>query len=114
VQARTAYQIVYCRRHHHGRYRHGPRHPFAVFGRGVEEPYFPEAEARVAQALQKANSIVVTHEHRRPHRRAVRSEHFSELAPKTVLTRAQLETLINEPQMPELRPTLRDGSRLAG
>jgi glyoxylase-like metal-dependent hydrolase (beta-lactamase superfamily II) len=111
VQARTAYQIVYA----DGTIMVDTGMDLAThrfFGRGVEEPYFPEAEARVAQALQKAKAIIVTHEHGDHIGGLIRSDHFSELAPKTVLTRAQLDTLINEPQMPELRPTPEMASRL--
>jgi glyoxylase-like metal-dependent hydrolase (beta-lactamase superfamily II) len=42
----------------------------------------------------------------------IRSTSFAELAPKTVLTRAQLQTLLNEPQIPELRPTPEMAARL--
>jgi len=111
VQARTAYQIVYA----DGTIMVDTGMDLAThrfFGRGVEEPYFPEAEPRVAQALQKAKAIIVTHEHGDHIGGLIRSDHFSELAPKTVLTRAQLDTLINEPQIPELRPTPEMASRL--
>lgn len=111
VQARTAYQIVYA----DGTIMVDTGMDLAThrfFGRGVEEPYFPEAEARVAQALRKAKAIIVTHEHGDHIGGLVRSEHFSELAAKTVVTRAQLDTLLNAPQMPELRPTAEMASRL--
>jgi glyoxylase-like metal-dependent hydrolase (beta-lactamase superfamily II) len=111
VQARTAYQVVYA----DGAIMVDTGMDLAThkfFGRGVEEPYFPEAEARVALALQKAKAIVVTHEHGDHIGGLVRSEHFAELAPKAVLTRAQLDTLINAPQMPELKPTPEMASRL--
>jgi glyoxylase-like metal-dependent hydrolase (beta-lactamase superfamily II) len=111
VQARTAYQIVYG----DGTIMVDTGMDLAThkfFGRGVEEPYFPEAEARVALALQKAKAIIVTHEHGDHISGLIKSPSFAELAPKTVLTRAQLETLINEPQMPELRPTPEMASRL--
>ncbi|MGA2996921.1 MBL fold metallo-hydrolase [Bradyrhizobium sp.] len=110
VQARTAYQIVYA----DGTIMVDTGMDLAThrfFGRGVEEPYFPEAEARVARALQKAKAIVVTHEHGDHIAGLIKSPSFNELAPKTVLTRAQLQTLINEPQMPELRPTPEMASR---
>ena len=62
IQARTAYQLVYP----DGTVMIDsgmdlPVHKF--FGRGVEEPYFPDQETKVAAALRKAKSIVVTHEH---------------------------------------------------
>jgi glyoxylase-like metal-dependent hydrolase (beta-lactamase superfamily II) len=104
VQARTAYQIVYA----DGTVMVDTGMDFAThrfFGRGVEEPYFPEQAARVARALRSARAIIVTHEHGDHVAGLVRSEYFNEIAPKSVLTRAQLETLLNEPQIPELRPT---------
>ena len=42
----------------------------------------------------------------------MRSPSFAELAPKTVLTRSQLQTLMSEPQIPELRPTPEMAARL--
>jgi glyoxylase-like metal-dependent hydrolase (beta-lactamase superfamily II) len=111
VQARTAYQIVYA----DGTIMVDTGMDLAThrfFGRGVEEPYFPEQEARVAQALQRAKAIIVTHEHGDHIGGLIRSEHFAELASKTVLTRAQLETLLNAPQMPEIRLTPEMAARL--
>jgi glyoxylase-like metal-dependent hydrolase (beta-lactamase superfamily II) len=111
VQARTAYQIVY------------PDGTLMVdtgmdlethqfFGRGVQEPYFQEDAARVAQALRSAKAIIVTHEHGDHVGGLMRSASFAELAPKTVLTRSQLQTLLTEPQIPELRPTPEMAARL--
>ena len=102
VQARTAYQIVYP----DGTVMVDTGMDFAThrfFGRGVAEPYVPEAAARVEQALRNAKAIIVTHEHGDHIAGLMRSASFAELAPKTVLTRAQVETLMNDPQMPELR-----------
>jgi glyoxylase-like metal-dependent hydrolase (beta-lactamase superfamily II) len=104
VQARTAYQIVYA----DGTIMVDTGMDLAThrfFGRDAEEPYFPEAEARVEEALQKATTIIVTHEHGDHIAGLIKSPSFAELAPKTVLTRAQLDTLIDAPQIPELRPT---------
>jgi glyoxylase-like metal-dependent hydrolase (beta-lactamase superfamily II) len=104
VQARTAYQIVFAG----GTVMVDTGMDLAThrfFGRGVEEPYFPEQEARVVKALQDAKAIIVTHEHGDHIAGLIRSASFNEWAPKTVLTRAQLDTLMNAPQMPELRPT---------
>jgi len=111
VQARTAYQIVY------------PDGTIMVdtgmdlmthrfFGRGVEEPYFPEQAARVAEGLRNAKAIIVTHEHGDHIAGLMRSRAFAELAPKTLLTRKQLQTLINEPQIPELKPTAEMAAKL--
>lgn len=111
VQARTAYQIVYA----DGTVMVDTGMDLAThrfFGRGVEEPYFPEAAARVAQALLRAKAIIVTHEHGDHVAGLVRSSSFAELAPKAVLTRQQLQTLVNEPQIPELRPTPEMAARL--
>jgi glyoxylase-like metal-dependent hydrolase (beta-lactamase superfamily II) len=104
VQARTAYQIVYA----DGVVMVDTGMDLAThrfFGRGVEEPFFPEQAARVAEALGRASAIIVTHEHGDHIGGLIHSSAFAELAPKTVLTRSQLETLLNAPQMPELRPT---------
>ena len=104
VQARTAYQIVYP----DGTVMVDTGMDLAThrfFGRGADEPYFPEAAARVAEALRNAKAIIATHEHGDHIAGLMRSAAFFELAPKTVLTRAQLQTLMSEPQLPELRPT---------
>jgi glyoxylase-like metal-dependent hydrolase (beta-lactamase superfamily II) len=104
VQARTAYQIVYA----DGTVMVDTGMDVAThrfFGRGADEPYFPENAARVEKALREAKAILVTHEHGDHIGGLIRSASFDELAPKTVLTRTQLDTLIEAPQMPELRPT---------
>jgi glyoxylase-like metal-dependent hydrolase (beta-lactamase superfamily II) len=111
VQARTAYQIVYP----DGTVMVDTGMDLAThqfFGRGVQEPYFPEQAARVAQALQSARAIIVTHEHGDHIAGLMRSASFAELAPKTVLTRVQLQTLMTRPQIPELRPTPEMAARL--
>jgi glyoxylase-like metal-dependent hydrolase (beta-lactamase superfamily II) len=111
VQARTAYQIVYG----DGTVMVDTGMDLAThqfFGRGVQEPYFPEQAERVARALRSARAIIVTHEHGDHVAGLMRSTSFAELAPKTVLTRPQLETLLNEPQIPELRPTPEMAARL--
>src|SRR5258708_35139244 len=104
IQARTAFQIVY---------RDGTVmvdsgmdlqvHKF--FGRGVEEPYFPEQAREVERALRAAKAIVMTHEHGDHVGGVMRSTFFAELAPKTVLTRTQVQTLLTEPQIAEHKTT---------
>src|SRR5258705_6433333 len=73
------------------------------FGRGVEEPYFPEQAHEVERALRSAKAIVMPHEHGDHVGGVIRSAFFADLAPKTVLTRTQVQTLLSEPQMPEIK-----------
>jgi glyoxylase-like metal-dependent hydrolase (beta-lactamase superfamily II) len=104
IQARTAFQVVYP----DGTVMVDSGMDFQVhkfFGRGQEEPYFPQAAAAVERALHSAKIIVVTHEHGDHVAGVIRTPFFAELAPKTVLTRTQVKTLIEDPQMPEIRLT---------
>jgi glyoxylase-like metal-dependent hydrolase (beta-lactamase superfamily II) len=102
VSARTAFQVVY------------PTGTVMIdtgmdqevhkfFGFGREEPYWPERNAAVQKALQQAKLIVVTHEHGDHVAGVIRGESRQELAAKTLLTREQLRTLINYPQMPDIK-----------
>ena len=62
VQARTAFQLVYA----DGTVMIDSgmdQQVHRFFGRGVEEPYFPEAAQQVERALSSARLIVTTHEH---------------------------------------------------
>jgi len=104
IQARTAFQVVYP----DGYVMIDSGMDIQVhkfFGRGVEEPYFPEQEKKVEAALRGAKSIVVTHEHGDHVAGVLRAPFFAELAPKTTLTKTQIQTLENEPQMPEIKIT---------
>jgi glyoxylase-like metal-dependent hydrolase (beta-lactamase superfamily II) len=104
VQARTAFQVVYA---------DGfvmvdtgmDQQVHKYFGRGVEEPYYPEQAKQVEKALRGARLIVVTHEHGDHVAGVIDTPFAEELAPKTVLTRAQVQTLLTEPQMPEIKLT---------
>src|SRR5262245_32852094 len=102
IQARTAYQVVY------------PDGTIMIdsgmdqqvhkfFGRGVEEPYFPEQEQKVERALASAKAIVVTHEHGDHIAGVIRSPAFATLASTTTITRTQADTLMTAPQMPEIK-----------
>jgi len=110
IQARTAYQVVY------------PDGTIMIdsgmdqqvhkfFGRGVEEPYFPAEEQKVERALTSAKAIVMTHEHGDHIAGVIRSPDFAKLAAKTTITRTQLDTLLNAPQMPEIKLTAEQGQR---
>ena len=104
AQARTAFQVMY------------PDSYVMVdagmdqmvhdfFGRGTKEPYDPAAAAQVAKAVAGARMIVVTHEHGDHVAGVIRGPQAAQLAPKTILTRAQVDVLTTKPQMPELRLT---------
>lgn len=104
IQARTAFQVIYP----DGSVMVDAGMDLTVhrfFGRGVEEPYFPEAARQVEQAVRRARLIVVTHEHGDHVAGVIHTPAAAELAPKTILTRTQVQTLTSTPQMPEIRLT---------
>lgn len=104
IQARTAFQVIYP----DGSVMVDAGMDLAVhkfFGRGVEEPYFPEAAKQVQQAVRRARLIVVTHEHGDHVAGVIHTPVAAELAPKTILTRTQVQTLLSMPQMPEIKLT---------
>jgi glyoxylase-like metal-dependent hydrolase (beta-lactamase superfamily II) len=104
IQARTAFQVVYP----DASVMVDAGMDLAVhkfFGRGVEEPYFPDAARQVEQAVSRARLIVVTHEHGDHVAGVIHSAAAAQLAPKTILTRTQVQTLMASPQMPEIRLT---------
>jgi glyoxylase-like metal-dependent hydrolase (beta-lactamase superfamily II) len=110
IQARTAYQVVYP----DGTVMIDTGMDLDVhrfFGRGVEEPYFPAEAQKVERALASAKAIVVTHEHGDHIAGVIRSPAFATLAPKTTITRTQLQTLMSAPQMPEIKLTAEQGQR---
>jgi len=103
-QARTAFQVVY------------PGGTVMVdagmnqqvhqyFGRGADEPYYPEQARDVEKAVAAARLIVVTHEHGDHVAGVIATPMAAELARKTILTREQVQTLETNPQMPEIRLT---------
>ena len=104
VQARTAFQLVYA----DGAVMIDSgmdQQVHRFFGRGVEEPYFPEVAQQVERALASARLIVTTHEHGDHVAGVVRGPAAGDLARKTVLTRTQVQTLVSAPQMPEIKLT---------
>ena len=104
VQARTAFQVMYP----DASVMVDAGMDLAVhkfFGRGVEEPYFPDAAKRVEDAVARARLIVVTHEHGDHVAGVVHTAAASQLAPKTILTRTQVQSLKTAPQMPEITLT---------
>src|SRR6185503_1948426 len=75
-------------------------------GRGAEgEPYYAEQAQEVNKALRGARAIVFTHEHGDHITGVIRGPYLAELAPKTILTRPQVNTLENRPQFPDLKIT---------
>jgi len=99
VQARTAFQLVYDAGTimidagmdedvHRG------------FSTDSEEPYFADANTAVQAALKAANLVVVTHEHGDHVAGVVRSPYRRQIAAHTVLTKAQVDTLVFAPQSP--------------
>jgi glyoxylase-like metal-dependent hydrolase (beta-lactamase superfamily II) len=110
VQARTVFQVVYS----DGQIMIDSGMDEQVhrfFGRGVVEPYYPDAAKRVEQALRSAKAIIITHEHGDHVAGVIRTPFLAELAPKTLVTRAQVEALETNPQMPEIKITAAMASR---
>ena len=104
ISARTAFQVVYPS----GSVMVDSGMDQAVhkfFGFGREEPFWPERNAAVQQALKQASLIVITHEHGDHVAGVIRSDARKEIAAKTLLTREQVRTLTLYPQMPEIRLT---------
>jgi glyoxylase-like metal-dependent hydrolase (beta-lactamase superfamily II) len=104
VSARTAFQVIYLT----GTVMIDSGMDLTVhkfFGFGREEPYWPERNAAVQEALKQAKLIVVTHEHGDHVAGVIRSDSRKEIAAKTLLTREQVHTLLSYPQMPEIRLT---------
>ena len=101
ISARTAFQVIYP----DGSVMIDAGmdetvHQFYGFGR--VEPYWPERNQMVQEALAQANMILITHEHGDHIAGVLRSNIRDEIASKTVLTQAQVNTLINSPQLPEI------------
>jgi len=105
VQARTVFQVVYP--DGYVMIDAGMDEPMhRQIGRGAEgEPYYPDQAQEVNKALRGARAIVFTHEHGDHITGVIRTPYLAELAPKTILTRPQVNTLENRPQFPDLQIT---------
>lgn len=104
IQARTVFQVVFA----DGTVMIDSGMDEQVhrfFGRGVIEPYYPDAAKQVERALRGAKAILITHEHGDHVAGVIRTPFAAELAPKTLLTRAQVQELETNPQMPEIKIT---------
>jgi glyoxylase-like metal-dependent hydrolase (beta-lactamase superfamily II) len=110
VQARTVFQVVYP--DGYVMVDAGMDEPMhKQIGRGAEEPYFAEQARQVDKALRGARAIIFTHEHGDHVTGVIRTPYLAELAPKTILTRAQARTLETTPQFPDLRITEEQAQR---
>ena len=110
IQARTVFQIVYA----DGTVMIDSGMDEQVhrfFGRGAIEPYYPEAAKQVERALRNARAIIITHEHGDHIAGVIRTPFLNALAPKTLVTRAQVQQLETNPQMPEIKITPEMASR---
>ena len=111
VQARTVFQVVYP----DGTVMVDAGMDVAMhkqIGRGAEgEPYFPQQAQEVDKALRAARAIIFTHEHGDHVTGVIRTPYLAELAPKTILTRAQVTTLETRPQFPDLKITEAQAAR---
>jgi glyoxylase-like metal-dependent hydrolase (beta-lactamase superfamily II) len=110
IQARTVFQVVYA----DGNVMVDAGMDLAMhkqIGRGAEEPYFAEQAQQVDKALRAARAIIFTHEHGDHVTGVIRTPYLAELAPKTILSRAQVHTLETTPQFPDLRITEEQAQR---
>jgi len=104
VQARTVFQVVYADGYvmvDSGM----DQQVHNFFGRGVVEPYDADSAKQVERAVRGARAILVTHEHGDHVAGVIRTPFANEIASKTVLTRDQIQTLLTNPQMPEIKLT---------
>jgi glyoxylase-like metal-dependent hydrolase (beta-lactamase superfamily II) len=72
---------------------------------GKTEPYFPEAFAKLQQALNAARMIVLTHFHADHVAGVTRAANYDELAAKTFVSVATAQCLLNTPHRPHLAMT---------
>jgi glyoxylase-like metal-dependent hydrolase (beta-lactamase superfamily II) len=111
VQARTVFQVVYP--DGYVMVDAGMDEPMhRQIGRGAEgEPYFAEQAQQIDRALRGARAIIFTHEHGDHVTGVIRTPYLADLAPKTILTRTQVNTLETRPQFPDLKITEEQAQR---
>ncbi len=110
VFARTVYQVVY--EDGHVMLEAGmDKEIHATFGKGKEEPYYEDENARVQEALRTSVFNLVTHEHGDHIAGVVRTDFFDEIAPKTLLTAVQAWALVVQPQRPQLEISAETAAR---
>lgn len=101
TMARTAFQIVY------------PdgfimvdagmdRSVYRFFEKDGPQPFDDSLAQRIALSLQQARMILITHEHA-GHVAGVIQNANNTIPPKTILTDEQVHSLINDPQLPEIK-----------
>ncbi len=76
------------------------------------EPYFPEAFAKLQQALNAARMIVLTHFHADHVAGVTRAANFNELAAKTIVSAETAKCLLTTPHRPHLAMTAEQVNRL--
>ena len=76
------------------------------------EPYFPEAFAKLQQALNAARMIVLTHFHADHVAGVTRAANYNELAAKTFVSVATAQCLLNTPHRPHLAMTAEQVNQL--
>ena len=101
TMARTAFQIEYAKGYvmvdagmdravHH------------FFEKNGAQPFDDSAANKVALAVQGAKLVLVTHEHGDHVAGVIRNANNS-IPPKTILTKEQVNSVVNNPQMPEIK-----------
>lgn len=111
VSARTAFQIRYAQNSimiDSGM----DLEVHTYYGFGRDEPYFANVNQDVQLALFEADQILITHEHGDHVAGVIRSPFFQQIASKTLVTEAQVNTLINSPQLPQIQLTQEQADQL--
>lgn len=102
IQARTAYQLCFDKQWimiDAGM----DQEVHEFFGKGQAQPFFSKENDNIQLALKGAKQIIITHEHGDHIAGVLRTEYYEELAPKTMLTKQMVNTLLFKPQTPLLQ-----------